>query len=336
MRAQAHRLWITIGAVAAVAFAATGVGLARESAQTVSTAGVVNITTNLAYENGSAAGTGMLITSSGQVLTNNHVIKGATSIRVTLPSNGRSYKATVLGYSVSGDIALLQLKSASGLTTVKLGNSSTTKVGQSVTAVGNAGGRGTPSSSTGRITALNRTITVSDGRRATARLTNLIQIDASLEPGDSGGPLLNTSERVIGMDAAASVGFQFEASNEGYAIPINRALSVVKQILAKKSSSTVHVGSTPLLGVSVSSAPFGYGDAGAYVVGVAPGSPADKAGIVSGSTIVKIDGRNVGSYDQLSTLLLRHHAGDVVSVTWLDGNGVRHTARVKTIAGPPQ
>jgi len=331
----AHRLWIVTVAVAA-ALAAAGAGFARQSAQTATTSGVVNITTNLAYENGSAAGTGMVITSSGQVLTNNHVIKGATSIRVTLPANGRSYSATVLGYSVGGDIALLQLKNGFGLTTVKLGNSSTAKVGQTVTAVGNAGGRGTPSSSVGRITALHRTITVSAGRRAAARLENLIQIDASLEPGDSGGPLLDSSDRVIGMDAAASVGFQFETSNEGYAIPINRALSVVKQILARKSSASVHIGSTPLLGVSVSPAPFGYGDAGAYVVGVASGSPADKAGIVSGSTIIRIDGHDVASYDQLTTYLLRHHAGDVVTVTWLDGSGVRHTAKIKTIAGPPQ
>ena len=327
--------WVWVAAVVA-ALAVAGVGFARDTAPAAVTTGVVNITTNLAYDSGSAAGTGIVISSNGRVLTNNHVIKGATSIRVTLPSSGRSFSASVLGYSVAGDIALLQVKSAAGLTAARLGSSADLRVGQRVTAVGNAGGRGTASSSTGRITALGRTITVSEGRRATARLANLIQIDAPLEPGDSGGPLLDAANRVIGMDAAASVGFRFETSSEGYAIPINRALAVAKQILARRSSATVQVGSTPLLGVSISSDSFGYGDEGAYVVGVAEGSPADDVGIGSGSTIVRIDGRDVGSHDELTALLLRRHGGDVVTVTWVDDAGARHTAKVKTVSGPPQ
>jgi S1-C subfamily serine protease len=324
-------------AVLGAALAAASLGSARNAARAVDTSGIVNITTGLAYENGYAAGTGMVITSSGLVLTNNHVIRGATTVRVTFPSNGRSYSASVLGYSVSGDIALVQLKNASSLTRVRLGNSAQVRVGQAVTAVGNAGGQGTLTSSNGTVVALNRTITVSDERQATARLSHLIQIDAPLEPGDSGGPTLDTSARVIGMDTAASAGFRFESSNEGYAIPINRAMAIVRQIRAGKSSATVHVGSTPLLGVSVAPASSGSGsDTGAYVVSVATGSPADRAGISAGSTIVRVDGTTVRSYDQLATILLRHHGGDSVTVTWIDSYGRSHTARIKTASGPPQ
>jgi S1-C subfamily serine protease len=324
-------------AVVSVALVSAGLAFARDAARVAEEAGVVSINTGLAYENGSAAGTGMVLTPSGQVLTNNHVIRGATTIRVTLPSAGRSYGASVLGYSVSGDIALLQLKKASGLATVRLGNSALVRVGQPVTAVGNALGQGTLTSSTGSVIGLDRTITVSDGRGATSRLSHLIQIDASLEPGDSGGPTLDGSARVIGIDTAASVGFQFQSSNEGYAIPINRALAIVGQIRTGKSSATVHVGSTPLLGISVAPRSYGYGSGtGAYVASVASGLPADRAGIVAGSTITRLDGTTVRSYDQLTTILLRHHAGDTVNVTWLDPYGTSHTARVKTVAGPPQ
>jgi S1-C subfamily serine protease len=335
MRLRGALRVVVAAAVVGVALLAASLGFARGAEQAVDTSGVVNITTGLAYENGYAAGTGIVIGSSGLVLTNNHVIRGATTIRVTLPSTGRSYNASVLGYSVSRDVALLQLRNASGLARVHLGDSSRVRVGQPVTAVGNAGGEGTLSSSTGSVTALDRTITVSDGRQATARLSHLIQIDASLEPGDSGGPTLDTSTHVIGINTAASAGFRFESANEGYAIPINRALAIVAQIRAQKSSATVHVGSTPLLGVSVAPSSSAYGATGAYVVDVADGSPAYRAGIQPGSTITRVDGTTVRSYDQLTTILLRHHAGDTVTVTWVDQSGT-HAARIKTAAGPPQ
>jgi S1-C subfamily serine protease len=324
-----------VAALGVVALVATGNGAAQGSASAVNVAGVVTVTTDLAYEGSQAAGTGMVLTRAGQVLTNNHVIKGATSIRVTLPASGKSYSAKVLGYSVGGDIALLQLENASGLGTVTTGDSSRVRIGESVTAVGNAGGRGTTTSSTGKVTALNRSITVSDGGRSTARLSNLIEIDAELEPGDSGGPLLDSLDHVVGMNSAASLGFRFEASNDGYSIPINRALAVVGQVRSGSGSVTVHVGSTPLLGVSISPA-FGGDNPGALVADVAPGLPADKAGIVAGSTITRLDGKAVGSYAQLTTLLLRHHAGDTVTVRWADPSGAFHTARVKTVSGPPQ
>ncbi len=205
--------------------------LAHPSRTAVQT-GVVVVNTNLAYENGEAAGTGIVLTSNGEVLTNNHVIRGATTIHVVLPQTKRSYTARVLGYDVTADVALLQLQHASGLATASIGNSSTLRRGQSVTAVGNAGGTGSLTVTTGRITGLGRTITVNDDQGGAVQLVDLLETDASLQPGDSGGPLLDSARRVVGMDSAASASFSFRGSNDAYAIPINRAVSLARQIVA--------------------------------------------------------------------------------------------------------
>ena len=322
----------------AAAVAALGLAVAPHPAAAALTTGVVDVTTTLGYQNGAAAGTGMVLTSTGEVLTNNHVIRGETDLRVIDPSTGRSYAATVVGYSVTRDIAVLQLKGASHLRTVTLGNSATVKVGQKVTAVGNAQGLGgKPASAAGKVTGVKQTIVASDESGVSEQLTGLIQIDAALEPGDSGGPLLNKAGRVVGMNTAASVGFQFQSSHEGYAIPINQALALAKQIKAGKASLIVHIGSTPFLGVSVSTADSSQGTAaGALVVSVLPGSPADQAGLVQGDTITALDGQAIVTYDQLSRLLLQHAAGDTVTLAWIDGTGATQTADVTTAAGPPQ
>ena len=239
------------------------------SVATGPTTGVVNVTTSLGYQGGAAAGTGIVLTSSGEVLTNNHVIRGATRVRVTVPSSGRTYDATVVGYSLNADVALLRVSNASGLTTATIGNSSGVRVGHDVTAVGNAGGRGgTPSVTVGTVTGLHRSITVSDGQGGSAHLADLIQTNAALEPGDSGGPLLDSSGRVIGIDAAADT--DFRGGRSGFAIPVNRALSVVKVIRFGRTAGAVHVGPTSFLGISVSSALRAGGTAsgGALVSGV--------------------------------------------------------------------
>ena len=225
--------------------AASSSSLAAPSAATT---GVVVVNTRLAYGGGGGAGTGIVLTSSGTVLTNNHVIRGADSIRVTVPSSGRSYTATVAGYSVSKDIALLKLRDAQGLATVRTGNSNTVEVGDRVTAVGNGGGAGLTTKS-GRVTGLGQSITISnDGEPFT--LPGLIETTTPLRSGDSGGPLLSGG-RVIGIDAAASGGFLFRGSAQGFAIPINRALKIAGQIEAGRRSSTVHVGPTAFLGVAL-------------------------------------------------------------------------------------
>jgi S1-C subfamily serine protease len=299
---------------------------------------VADINTVLGYQHATAAGTGMVITSNGEVLTNNHVVQGATSIKVTLPTTGKTYNATVLGTAPTQDVALLQLQGASGLKTVSIGDPSKISPGDPVVALGNALGKGgTPAVSPGTISAVNQAITASDPSAGTSeRLTGLIQTDAQLQPGDSGGPLVNASGQVIGMDTAASAGTQFDtSSNTGFAIPINTAMSIAHQIESGKASSTVLIGQTGFLGVQVRDAIASTGQAGgAQIVGVASGSPASSAGLTGGDVITTFDGKPVTSSSGLTSLVNTHHPGDKVNVGWVDQAGQSHTAQITLTTGP--
>jgi len=311
---------------------ATGMALAARSTPASIGSGVVVIETNLAYQNGAAAGTGIVLTKNGRILTNNHVIRGATTIKVVLPGAGRSYTAKVVGYDVVDDVAVLQANSASNLKTSAL-STSTPVVGQVVTAVGNAGGTGSLTSSRGRITALNRSISVSDDQGGVERLSGLIETDAGLEPGDSGGPLMSGG-KVIGMDTAASTGGYgpyAAASNDGYAIPIAKAMKIVKQIVSGTSSATVHIGATAFLGVEID-ASSGYDQ----IAAVVPEGPADSAGLAAGDVITAVGGRAVSSATDLASLLFSKHPGDRVTVTYGDGYGMSETTTVTLGSGPPQ
>ena len=157
--------------------------------------GLVDVISTLGYQHGTAEGTGMVLTSDGEVLTNNHVVAGSTSVKVRDIGNGKTYTAKVVGYSDTDDVAVLRLAGASGLSTVSLGNSDTVKVAQQVTALGNAEGKeGTPSVAAGTVTSLGNTITAEDsGDGAQEHLTDMIRTNADIEPGDSGGPLLNAA-----------------------------------------------------------------------------------------------------------------------------------------------
>jgi S1-C subfamily serine protease len=296
------------------------------------TTGVVVVNTRLAFGGGAGTATGVVLTSSGTVLTNNHVIRGAESIRVQVPSTGRTYSATVAGYSVSKDIALLRLRNASGLQTVRTGNSSTVRVGDRVVAVGNGGGQGL-STKSGRVTGLDQSITLSDDGTPFT-LPGLIETTAPLRSGDSGGPLL-LNGRVIGIDAAASAGAFFQGSDQGYAIPINRALKIAGQIDAGRRSSTVHVGRTAFLGVGLGEP--GDGDVpGAFVERVASDSPADRAGVSANDVIVAFAGKRVSSPTGLKALVLQASPGQTVRVTWIDAYAGRTSATVRLVEGPPQ
>ncbi len=193
--------------------------------------GLVDVNTTLGYQQEEAAGTGIVLTSNGVVLTNNHVIDGATSISVTDVGSHKTYTASVVGYDRTKDIAVLQLNNASGLQTATIGNSSNASVGEQVVGIGNAGGTGgTPSAAGGTVTALNQSITASDeGDGTSEQLSGLIQTNADIQPGDSGGALVNTSGQVLGVDTAASDGYSFQyngqsTGDQGFAIPINTAL----------------------------------------------------------------------------------------------------------------
>ena len=295
---------------------------------------VVDITTTV--DGGEAAGTGMVLTSSGLVLTNNHVIDGATTVGVQIAGSGPVHKAHVVGYDPTDDVALVQIEGVSGLTTINVGDSSALAVGDRVVAIGNAlGSSGPHAVSTGGIDALNQAITVDDPTGSSQDLSGLIQLDAGLQPGDSGGPLVNSAGQVIGMDTAASAGRRrVSVSRVGYAIPIAKALDVAKQIQAGKSSGKVHVGDRAVLGIQVTDSNSLTGQ-GATVVAVTSGSPAAGAGMQRGATITAIGTTTIGTVDELGTALFTQNPGDKVQVTWTDAAGTSHTATLQLIAGPP-
>ncbi len=237
----------------------TGTGNAGVSASTkravVSAVkpGLVDISSNLGYQGSQAAATGMIISANGLVLTNNHVITDTTQLYAKVLATGKRYPAKWLGYDATDDVAVIKLVGASNLQTVPLGNSSTVKLGDRVVAIGNAYGAGTFPAVAGTITGLNRTITASDSGAATKEtLHGMFQTDAGIVQGDSGGPLSSTAGKVIGMDTAAATGtFNSTSQSVGFAIPINKALGIARQIIAGKSSSQIQIGSTGFMGVLV-------------------------------------------------------------------------------------
>jgi S1-C subfamily serine protease len=321
--------------------------------------GLVDINTTLSYQGEQAAGTGMVLTSGGEVLTNNHVIDGATSISVTDVGSGQTYTATVLGYDATSDLAVLQLHNASGLKTVSIGDSATVSIGESVVGIGNAGGTGgTPSTAGGSITALNQSITASADGGNSEQLSGLIESNAGIEPGDSGGPLVNDNGQVLAIDTAASAGFEFQGNGGAYSIPIYGAITIAKQIDAGHGSATIHIGLTGFLGIQVEPVSGGLGGggfgggsfgggsfgeggsggtatSGVGVAGVVTGDPADEAGISIGDIITSFAGTTVNSPSALTAALVSHHPGDKVQISWTDQTGQSHTATVTLASGPP-
>jgi S1-C subfamily serine protease len=221
--------------------------------------GLVDITSTLKYEGETAEGTGIIISSSGLVLTNNHVIDGATTVNVKLVDRGRNsapqYTAQVIGYDVTDDVALLRLQGASGLPTERFGNSSQVTLGTPVLALGNAEGQGGATPAPGIINALNRSIQASDeGSGSTEDLNHMLQTNAKIQQGDSGGALANNAGQVIGMITAANTATSSQVGSGGelgFAIPINTALAIAGQIASGRASSTVSIGLPGFLGVEV-------------------------------------------------------------------------------------
>jgi S1-C subfamily serine protease len=295
--------------------------------------GVVDINTVLSYQQEQAAGTGMVLSADGKILTNNHVVDGATSISITVVSTGKSYKATVVGTDPSHDVAVIQAQGASGLTPARFGDSSSVAVGDAVTAVGNAGGDGgEPTVAPGNVTALGQEITASDRDGSNPeQLKNLIQVDANLQPGESGGPLYDDQGNVIGMDTAGGSTRSFRgAAGEGYAIAINDAVAIAKQIEAGNDTDTITLGTPGFLGVSVQNNDGG----GALVTEVVSGTPADKIGLQAGDVLTNIDGKTIDTVDAVSAALESHHGGDKVPVTWTDADGKTHTETATLADGP--
>src|SRR6266568_6480520 len=323
--------------------------------------GIVIINTTLQYSSERAAGTGMVINAdNGLVLTNNHVIENATKITATVAATGQKFRATVVGYDVTGDIALIRLQDPSGLHAIPIGDSSKVKTGDPVTALGNAGGRSAIIPAAGHITGINRTITASDqgGAVTSETLHGMLETDAGIVSGDSGGPLVNAA---------------------GFAIPITTALSVARQIAAGQASSIISIGYPPFIGIYVgqgtSSDPQqqaaaqqqqnngfgGFGDGngsgsqscytndsnlpvpstiapvspGTLVVGTICASPAATAGVTAGSVVTAVNGQAVGAPPSLHSKLAQFRPGDTVSLTWVTPSGQRKTGTLTLTAGPP-
>jgi S1-C subfamily serine protease len=362
------------GAVPAPAASAPRLSSGEQGIATKVEPGLVIVNTTLQYSSEAAAGTGMVINADGLVLTNNHVIAGSTKITATVASTGKTYPAVVIGYDKTGDVALIQMQNASGLTTVPIGDSSSVKAGQVVVALGNAGGRGTITAAAGQVTALDQTITASEegGSTASETLHGMIQTNADIVPGDSGGPL-SSSAGVIGIDTAGNDANDQQAAT-GFAIPVNTALSVARQIAGGRASSTITIGYPPFIGIFTGSgsnsspqaqaqqqANGGTGggsgnspacytsnadltvppeiapvSSGILIVGTICGSPAASAGLTGGAVITAVDGHAVGSPDDLASTLSRFHPGDTITVTWVSPSGHRTTSSLHLAAGPPQ
>jgi S1-C subfamily serine protease len=304
---------------------------AATSAQKV---GVVTIVSTLDYDpDTQAAGTGIILTSKGEILTNNHVVEGSTSIKVTVESTGASYTAKVVGTDETDDIAVLQLVDSSGadvtgLTKATL-DTGTLSAGDAVISVGNAEGTGNLVAASGTVTALDQSITVAnDITGADENLTGLIETDADVVSGDSGGPLIDKQGEVTGVVTAASSGSR---NVTGYAIPINTALSIAKKIVNGEASSTIVIGLPAFLGVELASDQTG---TGVLVSGIVDGSAAVGSGIAAGDTITAVNGTAATTADSLSSLIKAHAIGDQVTVTYTDASGASHQVTVTLAAGP--
>jgi S1-C subfamily serine protease len=349
-----------IGATGTEALSSTAAAAAAEI-----TPSVVNIDTVMDYGSAEAAGTGIVIGSDGIVLTNHHVVEGATAITGTVVGTGKTYPAVVLGYDPETDVAVIDLTGASKLPVATLGNADELQIGELVVGVGNAGGAGgEPTSVAGQVTALGQTITATDAAGGNPEtLDNLIGTDADIQAGQSGGPLVDAEGDVVGVDVAASTGYTGSAAR-GYAIPIDDATAIARQILAGQEPGTVHVGATPFLGVqlaaqpAVSATPWGYpggrgyrdglgsaSDSGAVegasattgvaIAGVVPGSAAEQVGLAAGDSITTLNGTAVTTAEQLSSLIASADVGSQLSITWTDAAaGNAHTGTVTLGAGP--
>ena len=258
----------------------------------------------------SGAGSGVIISSDGYILTCAHVVDGASTITVTI--GDKDYTATLVGEDTTSDIAVIKID-ADGLTPATVGNSDSLKVGQSVMAVGNPLGELGGTVTGGMISALNRSVTIQGS--SSVNTMSLIQMDASVSPGNSGGGLFNMNGELIGIVNAKSS--SSDAEGLGFAIPINDAIKVAQELLENG-----YVTGRPYLGITYlavtdaqTASQLGVNAYGVYVVEVVKGGPAEKAGLQAGDRIVSVDGTEIASKDDLGTLMQKHAAGDTLSIT---------------------
>jgi S1-C subfamily serine protease len=333
---------------------------------------VVDVTATLRYDDETASGTGFFVDSrDGLVLTNNHVIRDATSVTVTIPATNQTYQARIVGADVSTDVAVLRITPLAGTVSAPLGDSATVAVGSTVVAIGNrAGAGGAPARAAGVISGVSRTIQAADGSSGfTETLHGVLQTTARIQPGDSGGPLADAEGAVIGVDTAAGTG----GDQAGYAIPINAAMSAERQITlghaspgitlgvggflgviipsttapspraqvaAERSLGTDAAGSASQIGCLPTEAGAGVPDSvapvnsGALVDGVLCGTGAEAAGISAGDVIITADGRAVSSPDGLTSIVSACRPGSEVEITWVSPAGATRASLVRLDSAP--
>lgn len=265
-------------------------------------------------------GTGIIITSDGLILTNNHVVEGAQSL-VVFTSDGKQYPATFVAGDKNNDYAFIRIK-ASGLRAAKLGNSSDVQVGQRVVAIGNALGQFQNTVTDGIISGKGRPVTASDQGtgEGVEQLQNLFQTDAAINPGNSGGPLVDLSGSVIGINTAVAG----NAQNIGFAIPIDEVKSAIAGVqkdgkIMRPYLGVRYIPITPTFArannLSVTKGAFITGDEANLAV--LAGSPAAKAGFKDGDIITKIEGKDIDQDHTLTSLLSKKKVGDKVKLTYL-------------------
>ena len=331
---------------------------------------VVDVTATLTYDDETASGTGFVVDAkTALILTNNHVIRDATEVSVTVPATGQSYQAQIVGADVPADIAVLKIKPVPGLTDAPIGDSASLDAGDNVISFGNqAGAGGSPAIATGAVSGTGRTIQAADGASGFSEtLYGMLATTAKIEPGDSGGPLAGSTGTVIGVDTAAGTG----GTSTGYAIPINAAMAAERQITEGRPGPGISLGAGGFLGVVVgpgkASSPAlqraqehrkgtGAADspggcvateadvrppakiaparAGALVVGVLCGTAAASAGLAAGDVITEAAGRRIGSPNELTAIVNGTRPGSVVSVTWVSRSGTLRTSQVRLSAAP--
>ena len=333
---------------------------------------VVDVTATLTYDDETASGTGFVIDArTGLILTNNHVIRDATFVSVTVPATGQTYQAGIVGVDVAADVAVLQIRPVAGLPAAPLGDSATVTAGAKVISFGNqAGAGGSPAVAPGVITGTDRTIQADDGAAGFSEtLHGMLATTARIEPGDSGGPLADSAGTVIGVDTAAGTG----GADTGYAIPIDAAMAAERQIAGRQPGQGISLGVDGFLGVIVapgtarspavqqaqersvlpgaarpSSAsrcvPTQEGvttpvtiapvPVGALVVGVLCGTGAAAAGIAAGDVITTANGHRVESPDALTAIVAGCRPGTVVPVTWVSTAGLARTSLIRLSQAP--
>ena len=356
--------------LAAAAKGSAGKALSEEAIGARIEPSVVDVTATLTYDDETASGTGFVVDAkTGLILTNNHVIRDATKVSVTVPSTGQSYSAQIVGADVPADIAVLEIKPVPGLTEAPIGDSATLDAGDRVMSFGNqAGAGGSPAVATGVISGTGRTIQAADGASGFSEtLHAMLATTAKIEPGDSGGPLADSTGTVVGVDTAAGTG----GTSTGYAIPINAAMAAERQITEGRPGPGISLGVNGFLGVVVGSSKAsspakqraqehrrGTGGAdspggcvstqadvltptaiapvraGALVMGVLCGTGAASAGIASGDVITEAAGRRIGSSNELTAIVNGTRPGSVVSVTWVSRSGTLRTSQVRLSAAP--